>query len=98
MKTLFWTSSSGRIELEIPTQLVAVGYHSGDCQEGIDYLLTLDSIKNQLGKINPERLASELKEYGAWNDAELSVHQNNLQRLLWLACGDLTDQPTEESE
>ena len=91
MKTLHWTSSSGRIELEIPARLVAFGYHSGQCQDDIDYLLTLDSIKNQLNKLDPERLALELKEYGAWDDAELSVHQNNLQRILWLACGDLTD-------
>jgi len=91
MKTLHWTSSSGRIGLEIPTRLVAIGYHSGQCQEDIDYLLTLDSIKNQLNKIAPATLASELKECGAWDDAELSVHQNNLQRILWLACGDLTD-------
>ena len=91
MKTLNWASSSGRIELEIPTKLVSIGYHSGDCQDGIDYLLTLDSIKDQLSNINPVILASELKEWGAWDDAELSVHQNNLQRILWLACGDLTD-------
>jgi hypothetical protein len=91
MKTLNWTSSSGRIELEIPTRLVAIGYHSGQCQDDIDYLLTLEPIKDQLSKIEPALLASELKEYGAWDDAELSVHQNNLQRILWLACGDLTD-------
>jgi hypothetical protein len=98
MKNLFWTSSSGRIELEIPTKLVAIGYLSGHCQDVIDYLLTLEPIKNQLSKIDPVTLARELKEYGAWNDAELSVHQNNLQRVLWIACGDLTDQQTEESE
>ncbi|MFZ4388446.1 MAG: hypothetical protein ACOYOI_09890 [Chthoniobacterales bacterium] len=97
MKTLHWTSSSGRIELEIPTRLVAVGYHSGQCQDDIDYLLTLDSIKNQLNKIGPVTLASELKEYGAWDDADLSVHQNNLQRILWLACGDLADGDQDEN-
>lgn len=33
-------------------------------------------------------LKDELKEYGAWNDEELSDHAENLKRALWLACLD----------
>jgi len=33
-------------------------------------------------------LRDELKEYGAWNDEELSEHSDNLKRALWLACLD----------
>jgi large repetitive protein len=32
-----------------------------------------------------------LDEYGAWDDKELRDHAQNLQRILWLACGDIVD-------
>ena len=32
------------------------------------------------------------KEYGAWDDEERTDHDQNLQRILWLAAGDITEQ------
>jgi hypothetical protein len=37
-------------------------------------------------------LSAELKEYGAWDAEELADHEQNLQRILWLASGDITEQ------
>jgi hypothetical protein len=37
-------------------------------------------------------LSAELKEYGAWGAEELADHDQNLQRVLWLAAGDITEQ------
>jgi hypothetical protein len=32
-----------------------------------------------------------LKQYGARDEAELADHEQNLQRLLWLAAGSVTE-------
>ena len=92
----FWTSSSGRIELNIPYGMEKIGYHSGACDLDIEELMSLDSIKAQLSGIPPQVLSEELKEFGAWDDLELSNHGDNLARILWLACGDLVDGMGEE--
>jgi len=88
---MYWTSSSGRIELNIPQGLESVGYHSGACDSDIAELMKLDSIKAQLSAIAPQVLSDELKEFGAWDESELSNHGDNLARILWIACGDLVD-------
>jgi len=48
-------------------------------------------IKKQLAKLNPELVAKCLKELGAWNSEELANHEDNLSRLLWVACCDLVE-------
>jgi hypothetical protein len=88
---MYWTSSSGRIELNIPQGLESVGYHSGACDSDIAELMEIDSIKAQLSGIAPQVLSDELKEFGAWDDSELANHGDNLARILWIACGDLVD-------
>lgn len=88
---MFWVSSSGRIELNIPRGLASLGYHSGACDSDIAELMEMDSIKAQLSGIPHQVLSEELKEYGAWDDSELANHGDNLARILWLACGDLVD-------
>lgn len=87
----FWSSSSGRIELDIPKGLASLGYHSGACDSDIEELMNIDSIWHQLSKIAPKVLSDELKEFGAWDSEELANHEDNLARILWIACGDLVD-------
>lgn len=92
----FWTSSSGRIELSIPYGMESIGYHSGACDSDIEELLELQPIKAQLSGIAPQVLREELKEFGAWDSEELANHEENLARILWIACGDLVDRRGEE--
>jgi hypothetical protein len=92
---MIWTSSSGRIELNIPRGLASIGYHSGACDSDIAELLDLQQIKAQLSGITPQVLREELKEFGAWDDLELAHHRDNLARILWIACGDLVDERGE---
>ena len=66
--------------------------HSGDCDEDTRELSKVPAIAEQLAKIDPSVLSAELKEYGAWDAEELSDHDQNLQRILWLAAGDITEQ------
>jgi hypothetical protein len=88
----YWSSGSGRIELNLSMDIASKGYHSGACDLDIAELRTMAFIDNQLKAISPELLISELKECGAWDSEELANHEDNLDRLLWLACGDLVDQ------
>jgi len=49
------------------------------------------AINRQLKKLDPALVAVCLKEYGAWDAAELSDHTDNLTRLLWCACCDIAE-------
>jgi hypothetical protein len=94
----YFTTGSGRIELQISSQDAHTGHHAGQCDADIAYLLTVDYIKTQIDAIPPALLAEELREYGAWNADELSDHEQNKARILWLACGDITDQETQNAD
>ena len=84
-------AGSGRIVLEIKAEDARLGYHSGRCDADISDLRIAPYIAKQLSDLPRDVLASELKEYGAWNDEELADHDANLSRILWLACGDIVD-------
>lgn len=88
----YWTDSSGRLELQLSLDQAARGYHSGACDLDIQALQQDSSISSQLLALDPRLVAAALKEYGAWDSVELSNHSDNLERLLWIACGDLVDQ------
>lgn len=85
------STGSGRIEINITKAQAAIGSHSGQCDSDIAYLRTVPAIRRQLAKIDPDLLRDELREYGAWDDVELSDHDANLLRILWILCGDIAD-------
>ena len=66
--------------------------HQGKCD---------DDVKAWAGKIHrtsevtPEALRAELKEYGAWDDEELSDDSNNWERIIWLAAGNIQEDARE---
>jgi hypothetical protein len=65
--------------------------HSGSCDDDVKWLSQRPHIANQLDAIDPALLADELREYGAWDETELADHDQNLQRLVWIAAGDIVD-------
>lgn len=89
---MWYSTSSGNIELNIPKRVALACSHAGDCQWDVNAAMHEPKIKSQLNKINPKLLAADLAEYGAWNSEELSNHQDNLMRLLWIACNDLKEE------
>jgi hypothetical protein len=90
-RLLWFTSSSGRIELQMTMEHAESASHQGDCDEDTRELSKVPAIAEQLTKIDPAVLSAELKEYGAWDAEELSDHDQNLQRVLWLAAGDISE-------
>ena len=88
---MYWTSSSGRIGINITKAQAGIGSHPGQCDADIKHLRAVPSIRRQLDKICPTELVNELSGYGAWDEHELTDHDQNLSRLLWIACGDIVD-------
>lgn len=92
MKKLLWfTSSSGRIELKMTLEQAQSVSHSGPCDDDVLALSQVPEIRAQLEELDPANLADELKEYGAWDAEQLANHADNVQRILWLAGGDIVD-------
>jgi hypothetical protein len=88
----WWSTGSGRIELQLRQSDSETGHHQGDCLNGVQELLAVPYICNQLNALDSDLIAAELGEYGAWDDEELSDHSANLRRLLWIACGDIQEE------
>jgi hypothetical protein len=86
-----WTSSSGKIELEIEREDAKSTSHQGQCDDDVRALSETPYVASQLARIDADELKHELSEYGAWDDSELADHDQNLQRLLWIACGDIAE-------
>lgn len=89
---MYWTSSSGKIELQITKAEARSASHQGQCDMSVFALSKKPRIKKQLDKIDKTVLTTELREYGAWSKIELADHTQNLQRLLWIACGDINEE------
>jgi hypothetical protein len=89
---MWFSTGSGRIELQLTMKQAEIGSHQGQCDDDVAYLAKFPSVARQLKKIDPALLRAELKEYGAWDEQELSDHDQNLQRILWLACGDIKEE------
>ena len=90
-KKQWWACGSGRIELEMTLDDAQSANHQGQCDDDVLALSNQPTIRMQLETIDPETLRQELKEYGAWDETELADHEQNLQRILWLAAGDVVD-------
>jgi hypothetical protein len=88
---MYWCDSYGLIELNITKQQAHIGYHQGQCDSDIQVLRSVPTIKKQLDKLKPDIVARVLKDCGAWDADDLSDHEDNLDRLLWIACGDIVE-------
>lgn len=94
---MWFTSSSGRIELKMTMAQAESVSHSGQCDNDVAMLRKVPAIARQLAKIDPGTLVNELKEYGAWDETELADHDANLTRILWLAGGSIRDEALEKA-
>jgi len=83
--------SGNYVELQLTLKQAEMASHAGQCDDDVRFLSRLPSVARQLRELNPENLRRELKEYGAWDESELSDHEQNCQRILWIAAGDIRD-------
>lgn len=71
--------------------------HQGQCDDDVAYLLTLPAINRQLAKIPDDKLADELRQYGAWDETELANRKDNENRIVWIASGNITEEYYERT-
>lgn len=82
--------SNGLI-IELPEWVVDSCPQNGDCTNAIREFLEDNEVKPIIDALNPYDIRSELYEYGAWNDTELANDQENKERILWAAIGNIWD-------
>jgi hypothetical protein len=90
---MWWSAGSGRIELNISLKDAKSASHPGPCDADVRWLIeNRVRLSNQLDKIPSDVLRDELREYGAWSVDELRDREQNLHRLVWIACGDIAEE------
>lgn len=90
---MWWSESMGRIELQITRAQAQACSHPGDCLSDVLALRQVSKIRRQLAKLKPETVAACLRDTGGWEPEGLQDHDENLTRLLWLACCDIAEWP-----
>lgn len=91
-KLRYFSTSSGKIELEMTLEQAQGAAHQGRCDADVKALSEDPAIATQLAKLDPKVLAEELSEYGGWEDSELTDRAQNVQRILWLAAWDIVEE------
>lgn len=99
---LYWASFN-RFELRLNGAAVADCSHSGQCDSDVAYhapkvreQMEADNFPN---KPTPEKIREELKEYGAWDESQLSDDDANWTRIVWIAaCNIAEDESPDCSE
>lgn len=77
--------------IELPVDIIEMCPLSGSCDCAIAAMRKLPEVISELSQIDAAALIKELAQYGAWEPEELQNHENNLDRILWLACSDIQE-------
>ena len=88
------TAQFNRFALDLPDDAAASCYHQGACDSDVEYW---SNRVTRPDEITPEKLAAELKEYGAWDAEELADDAANWCRIIWLAAGNIQDEEKAEA-
>jgi hypothetical protein len=76
MKTAYFE----RFTLDLPDECVRDCSHQSPCDDDVAFWAgKLDC------PIEPETIAQELKDYGAWDADDLADHDANWRRVVWIA-------------
>ena len=81
-----------RFAIDLTLEQAQSGAHQGCCDDDIAELRRNPDVVAELAKLSPKAVAAELKDYGAWEPDELADHDANLNRILWLACGNIVEE------
>lgn len=91
----YWTEGMGRVDLRISLADAQSASHAGRCDDDVAELRRKPSIARQVDAWKAEAVRAALKEYGAWDAAELSDDDANRDRMLWVACCDVAEEATQ---
>jgi hypothetical protein len=87
-----------RFEIKMTLNQAKSVSHQGACDEDVKELLKNKKYLSQFKKIRLSDIAAELKEYGAWDEEELNNIVDNLQRITWIAGGNIIEDCKEKNE
>lgn len=90
MKTL-WNSTNYNNDLKLTRSDAEACSCSGDNEDAVNNAMAKPYLKKQLDALDPAQLAKELREFGAWDEVQLSNHADNLQRWVWISAGDIAE-------
>ena len=98
MRNYWWSESLGRLTLKLTMNDARNCSHSGSCN--VEQLSQIPRIKKQTEKWDHETLKDSLREFSAWDDVvvELSNHEQNVRRMIWIACNDIVENDEEDEE
>jgi len=60
--------------------------------EACELLVRDFAVQHQLDTIGPDSIRDELREYGAWDESELSDDEENRLRIVWMAGGNIQEE------
>jgi len=80
--TTLWTGNY--VELAVPVNAIEECSHPGRCDDDVAFWES----RVDWDGLDPEDIRRELYEYSDW---DVSDDKANRERLLWIACGDLSD-------
>ena len=87
MAELKWFYENGELKGELPQDCVDDCSGSGDATAMVQHWIEeLDF------KVNREQAIKYLAEFGAWDTLETDTDQEITERVLWIACGDISEQ------
>lgn len=86
MKKYTWYFEHG-FEIELTKEQVLTASHHGECYPDVK------AVAGELNlNLDPDTVRKKLKEYGAWNEQELSDDTENLYRVIWIAAGNIREE------
>ena len=84
-------------EVSLPQSVIEICSSSGESIHDVRASLLRPEVKAELDKITSSDIAKELEDTGAWDEEELEDTQANLERFLWIICGNASDEIFEQS-
>lgn len=96
--SLYWyTSSDGTVEIKMTLEQAQSVGGPGSADSAVAALRTVPEIAAQLAELDADDVREELQGYGAWSDEELADHDENLNRILWQAGCDISENYEEQT-
>jgi len=87
MTELKWFHDNGELKGELPQECVEDCSGSGDASSSVEHW-----VKELEFVVDRKQAIKWLEEFGAWETLETDSIEDITQRVLWLACGDISEQ------
>lgn len=87
----WYAGGNNSLSLTLSGATVRRCHHPGDCGDDIKAEIASNGpLRLQLEAMNAADLAAELSEYTDWDCSDVNT---NRERILWIACGDIAENP-----